>query len=688
MARRDPRIDDHLQWLGFVHPIGLVVSAPALVRAGAVVGREDRGGQRRLQACVAEPVSIGEASTGVVIDGFSRLARDVLGWSFSPRGYAGGEAGGIPDDLIIPIPDASATLRPDFAVREIEPRDGESDWQLLVRELDESTPFDAVPAGDALEATEHGRMERLLRDTGVSAGLLCNGKTLRLISAPRGESSGWLDFTITDMVQTAGRPICSAMIMLLSQQRLLSMPREQRLAALLRQSRAFQNEVSERLSGQVLGGLYALLRGFQAADDVSHGALLARALDEAPDMIYRGLLNVILRLVFLLFAEERDMLPHEETFTRGYSLAALHTRLREDAGRHPDTMDQRYGAWAQLLAVFRMVHDGARTGQATMPPRHGVLFNPDSYGFLEGRGATARQVGERIEAPRVSDGTVLEVLERLLVLDGDRLSYRALDVEQIGSVYETMMGFRLRQTTGRSVAIRAGKTAGAPTVVDLDELVAVASGKRAKWVLDTADRKLSPKVAGAVSAAEDIGALHAALSGVTDSAATPDLVPPGAMALQPSAERRRSGSHYTPRALTEPIVRTALAPVLERLRDGHLAARADDLLQLKVCDPAMGSAAFLVEACRQLGDELVMSWDVYGGRPAIPPDEDAVTFARRLVAQRCLYGVDRNPRCSRPREDVTLARHPRERAPTHIPRPRAAARRLARRPRPTADRDI
>ena len=57
----------------------------------------------------------------------------------------------------------------------------------------------------------------------------------------------------------------------------------------------------------------------------------------------------------------------------------------------------------------------------------------------------------------------------------------------------------------------------------------------------------------------------------------------------------------------------------------------------------MGSGAFLVEACRQLGDALVEAWHAHGEMPAIPPDEDEVIFARRLVAQRCLYGVDRNP---------------------------------------------
>jgi hypothetical protein len=116
------------------------------------------------------------------------------------------------------------------------------------------------------------------------------------------------------------------------------------------------------------------------------------------------------------------------------------------------------------------------------------------------------------------------------------------------------------------------------------------------------------------------------------------------MVLQPSEERRRSGSHYTPREMTEPIVRTTLGPIVARLRsaDGK-PPRREAILDLKLCDPAMGSGAFLVEACRYLGDALVESWRIHNVRPEIPPDEDEVVFARRLVAQRCLYGVDRNP---------------------------------------------
>ena len=275
---------------------------------------------------------------------------------------------------------------------------------------------------------------------------------------------------------------------------------------------------------------------------------------------------MILRLVFLLYAEERDMLPDDETFVRFYSLAGLYERLREDDAHYPDTMAQRYGAWPQLITLFRMVHDGARGGQLHMPPRHGALFDPDRFPFLEGRAGTgARQIHERIEPPLVPDSTVFHALDKLLVLGGERISYRALDVEQIGSVYETMMGFRLELATGRSVAVRAESRYGAPTTVDLEELIAEEPGKRAKWLADHADRKLTAKLTAAVKAAETIEDLHAALAPVIDTAATPDMVPAGAMVLQPSEERRKTGSHYTPRSLTEPIVRTTLEPVLARL---------------------------------------------------------------------------------------------------------------------------
>jgi len=647
MAKPDPAIIAHQEWIGFIQPTGLVVSAHALVRAGAILNRADTEGQLRLRACV-ETGTLGEGREDEPwIPGFRQFAESVLGWTFSDKWYVGTEAHPVPPELIKVLPEYGETLQPDFAVREPDASSGDDpQWQLLVRILAPGEDLDASTTGHGrLEASAHGRMERLLRNTGVSAGLLFNGRVIRLLSAPRGESSGWMDFKVRDMVLTAGRPLSTALRMLLSEHRLVGLSRSSRLPALLEESRKYQNEVSERLAEQVLHALYELLRGFQSAHDASKGALLRQPLAEHPDEVYRALLTVILRMVFLLYAEERDMLPKEETFLRHYSLAGLHDRLREDAALFPDTMNQRYSAWAQLLVLFRMVHDGADGGAMKLPRRHGVLFDPDRYPFLEGRiGGVARQLHERFEPPLVPDGTIQRALEKLLVLDGERISYRALDVEQIGSVYETMMGFRLETATGPSVEIKAPKKHGAPTTTDLDQLLKQPPGKRERWIRDRTDRKLTGKVKQAVQEADSIEDLHAALMPVIDLAASPDLVRRGAMVLQPSDERRRSGSHYTPRELTAPIVETTLEPILGRLRgaDG-LSPRPEQILDLKVCDPAMGSGAFLVESCRQLGDALVEAWRAHGVMPAIPADEDEVVYARRMIAQRCLYGVDRNP---------------------------------------------
>ena len=138
--------------------------------------------------------------------------------------------------------------------------------------------------------------------------------------------------------------------------------------------------------------------------------------------------------------------------------------------------------------------------------------------------------------------------------------------------------------------------------------------------------------------------LHAALDRVLDHAATPDLVPRGGLVLQPNEERRRSGSHYTPRELTEPIVRHTLAPLLERLR-GRGRRRAAPGAGARTQDLRSGdglggvSGGDLPPACRR-ADRGVAA---HGAAPDVPPDEDEVTFARRLVAQKCLYGIDRNP---------------------------------------------
>ena len=298
-------------------------------------------------------------------------------------------------------------------------------------------------------------------------------------------------------------------------------------------------------------------------------------------------------------------------------------------------MDQRFGAWAQLLSLFRLIHGGGRHAGLSFVARQGGLFEPDRFPFLEG-GASESET----QISMVPDATVWKVLQNLMMLDGERLSYRTLDVEQIGSVYEAIMGFRVELTTGRSIAVRAQKRTGAAVIVDLDGLLKVDGGKRARTLQDATDQKLTGNKATALRNAMDPADIVVALDRKVDRDATPDILPTLVPVLQPTNERRRSGSHYTPRSLTEPIVSEALRPIFGRL---GLSPRPEEILDLKILDPATGSGAFLVEACRQLAARLVEAWSVHGGPPDISADEDELLHARRLVAQRCLYGVDKNP---------------------------------------------
>ncbi len=115
----------------------------------------------------------------------------------------------------------------------------------------------------------------------------------------------------------------------------------------------------------------------------------------------------------------------------------------------------------------------------------------------------------------------------------------------------------------------------------------------------------------------------------------------GRVVLQPSEARRRTGSHYTPRSLTEKVVRRTLEPLLACLGPERTP---EQILQLKICDPAMGSGAFLVATCRELANEIVAAWTRSGELAhVVELYGDAHLHARRLVAETCLYGVDKNP---------------------------------------------
>ena len=640
--------DPDLEWIDYVRPVGLVVAPVLLKELGLAPSRQTQADTAVIAAHVRED------SSKPAFNNPWTFFQDVLGWETK---HVAGSPGGpkLPDDFHVRLPDHDTTLSPTWAVAELGA--GDKDWQLLVRIEAPGIDPDGRAALEGWEATPHQRFERLLRETGIFAGLLITEKNerkegedryapeLRLIYAPSGETSGHLTFPLRALATVAGRPMLGGLKLLLDSVRLFTDADERRLPALLRKSREAQAAVSTALAEQVLGALHELLRGLDAAEP----KLIRELARTRPGHLYEGLLTVLMRLVFILYAEDRDLLPSRldgrarEIYETSYSARGLYARLVEDAAINPDTMDERRGGWGRLLSLFRLIHKGHPSH--FIQARGGKLFDPDQFPFLEGR-------ADLVAPPRVlpvSDGCLLRILEGLMTLQmkggtRERLSYRALDVEQIGSVYETVMGFTVESAVGRSLAIKAGKHNRTPVFVDLEKLAAAKGKERIKFLKEEADRaQLSANVGKAVEAAKSAADLAVALDPIVDERGSPKKheVTAGTPLLQPTDERRRTGSHYTPRSLTEPIVRYALEPAFERLGPN---ATPEQILDLKVCDPAMGSGAFLVEACRAIAARLVAAWNVHRDKkPAIPPDEDEELHARRLVAQRCLYGVDKNP---------------------------------------------
>jgi hypothetical protein len=621
-------IDPNAEWIGNLQPTGLVVAANVLARHGL-----NPAEQTRADTETARTLLSNDEKGPALVDPWSFFTQ-ILGWR-APQVAGTADGPALPVDLSIRIEESAAELAPHWAVS-----DPDKYWQLLVRLEGAGVQPDHRGALQDWEATPHQQLERLLRETGVPTGLLLTDNELRVVHAPRGETSGWLKFPLRSLGDVGGRPMLGGLKLILSSFRLHNDAPDRRLTGLLKESREAQAEVSSKLAAQVLGALHELLRALHSADRARIEALAA----SRPSHVYEGLLTVLLRLVFLLYAEDRDLIPSRADgearalYDQGYGVRPLYARLLDDAARYPDTMDERRGAWARLLALFRLVQRGDGTGW--IRGRGGKLFDPDAFPFLQGQDAPTNP-----PAPAtVSDGSILRILDLLLNLDGEQLSYRTLDVEQIGSVYETVMGFTVQTLAGPAIAIRAGKNDRTPVFVDLAALAAKRGAERARFLKEEADRNsVTDRVGKPLAAAADPASVAAALRPIVDERASPggQIASPGTPLLQPTDERRRTGSHYTPRSLTEPIVRHALEPAFERLGPD---ATPEQVLDLKVCDPAMGSGAFLVEACRALAARLVEAWARHPGKkPVIPPDEDEDLHARRLVAQRCVYGVDKNP---------------------------------------------
>lgn len=576
-------------------------------------------------------------------------------------------------NLVVDLPEHGVRLSPDFAV---VPDGGKP--LLLIQTHGPEVDLEATQRLDGWASTPAERMVALCRATGCRLGLVTNGERWMLVDAPVGAVTTFASWYARLWGQ---EPVTlQAFVHLLGIRRFF-VDESERLPALLDRSLKYQDEVTDALGEQVRRAVEVLVQALDKADQDRDRELL-RGVKEAE--LYEAALTVMMRLVFLLCAEERGLLLlGDERYEAHYAVSTLRMQLRVESD---EILERRWDAWSRLLAVFRAVYGGIEHENLRLPALGGSLFDPDRFPFLEGRGKGSNWRTDAARPLPIDNRTVLLLLEAIQQFQGRTLSYRALDVEQIGYVYEGLLERTVKRTTDVTLELDATKNAQSPwvTLAEL-ESARLEGAERLIALLRERSGSSESRVRNDLARPVDDALAERLLTAChgdtrlrdrvrpfvhlvrTDPWGYPLIHPAGAYVVTTGSDRRETGTHYTPKSLTEAIVAETLTPVAYvgpaegRPRAEWVLRSPEELLDLKVCDPAMGSGAFLVQACRWLADRLVEAWaraEAQGhtvgidGQVAeagatvepLPRDvEERTIVARRLVAERCLYGVDLNP---------------------------------------------
>ncbi|WP_192937735.1 Eco57I restriction-modification methylase domain-containing protein [Sinorhizobium meliloti] len=566
------------------------------------------------------------------------------------------------------------TLTPDFAVV-----DGQSTSPLMLIAVYEPQ----IVLGEAFKqgtwSTSPGeRMVELCRATGVRLGLVTNGEQWMLVDAPVG--------AVTTFASWYGRlwsqePITlQAFVSLLGIRRFF-VDRSEQLPALLDNSLKYQDEVTDALGEQVRRAVEVLIQALDRAHVDSNRTLLEGV---EPTELYEAGLTVMMRIVFLLSAEERGLLLlGDELYEANYAVSTLRSQLRAES---EEILERRWDAWSRLLSLFRAVYGGIDHEALRLPALGGSLFDPDRFPFLEGRARGSRWKVDMARPLPIDNRTVLLLLEAVQLFRGRTLSYMALDVEQIGYVYEGLLERTVVRAAEFTLDLDATKGAGNPwvTLPEIEDAAARGSDALEKLFKERTESSAS-RVRNDLNRPVDENAAEKLLTAChadrtlrdrvkpyfhflrTDPWGYPLVYPRGTFMVASGSDRRETGSHYTPKSLTEAIVKETLEPVVYigpaegELRDEWKLKTPAEILDLKICDPAMGSGAFLVQGCRWLSERLVEAWghseaagyavtaegmvvEKQNGREPLRSDpEERLLTARRLIAEHCLYGVDVNP---------------------------------------------
>ena len=579
-------------------------------------------------------------------------------------------------------PERTETFSPDWVF--VSPSDTKP--RIFVSLHPPGTDLGKVRKDDKWPVSLRDRMTALCRVHGVRLGLLTNGERWMLVNAPSGATSGDASWYARLWFQ---EPVTLKAFQSLLGVRRCFGPSDETLDALLAESLEHHEEITDTLGAQVRRAVEVLVQCLDKADTDRNRELLR---DVSPSELYEVGLTVMMRLVFVLCAEERGLLlSGDPVYDECYAVSTLRGQLAEEADRHgPEVLERRHDAWARLLSVFRAVHGGIDHESLRMPALGGPLFDPDRFPFLEGRqqGTTWRD-SDATPLP-IDNRTVLLLLNSLQSIEqyggALLLSYRALDVEQIGHVYEGLLEHTVARVPSVTLGLAGSKGAKNPnlTLSELESARMDGEETLVALIIETTGRSRSAIVNALARPVEEaaFGLLLSVCGGDatlaerirpfanllrTDAWGDPIVYRGNAFMVTLGTDRRETGTHYTPKSLTESIVETTLEPVVYvgpvegKPRDEWRLKTSGELLDLKICDPAMGSGAFLVQVCRWLAERLVDAWtaeetagkfitmdgDVLeaAGKadPMYTDMEERLLAARRLIAERCLYGVDCNP---------------------------------------------
>lgn len=615
------------------------------------------------------------------------------------------------------VPEHHQTVEIGFALRG-QDADGTvtSSPLLLGMILPPKTPTTGrAPAGSGTwTAGPADRLSHAMRARKVSLGLVTNGETWTLVTLSKkdgkDETSALSTATWTRHAWLEEPQTLRAFIALLTRTRFYGVPDTETLPGLLSQSLNRQEEVTERLAEQsqaVVEMLVASIGRLDAHHQAEKGTRLLPP-DVGPAEVYQAAVTVLMRLVFLLYAEERGLLPlDDDTYASAYAVNTLADSLRDRATDHgEDALERTATGWYRLLALFRGVHRGARHEQLILPAYGGSLFDPDRFPWLEGRLTADGPLGSG-DVPAIDDRTLLKALDSLQTLqfakERRQVSYRSLDVEQIGYVYEGLLDQDALTATDWVVSISVSdkdlrKNGPELLLADLEQRHASGDEELATWLVEQIKsmggnrsktsilKALTPLGADDKPAYERLVREACGNDDVItarvmpfakllrlDPRDLPVVYPPGSLYLTDSTARANTGAVYTPRFLAEQVVETTLeaivyspGPLDTEDKSAWVLKTPEQILNLKVCDIAAGSGAFLVAATRYLADRLLESRRQHtavasaaaldtetsvsdeAGTPAIlglrelaQAEQDELD-ARRDVITHCIYGVDIN----------------------------------------------